>query len=152
MKKLFVLLSVVLFVASCGNAPEKSKVNSEATTQISVNDFYANPEQYLDSDVTVKGLVTHVCKHGGQKLFIVGSEDGEPLRIDVGESIPEFAIEMEGTEAEFTGKIVLMDEETIAAFEAEHEQNHAGEAANEDKVHTLKEKNYHLIAKSFRSL
>lgn len=151
MKKLVFLISLVLFISSCGNAPDKSATSGNEATVVSVNDFYSNPDLYLGTEVTIGGTVTHVCKHGGQKLFITASEDGETLRIDVGESIPEFKIEMEGSEAEFTGVIELMD--GVLTAQAEHKEHHGEEEeGNGGCAHESKNKNYHLVAKSFRSL
>ena len=153
MKNLFMILSLALLLGACKSPGTENETANENQVLISIDDFYANPDDYVGKEVTITGLVTHVCKHGGQKLFITGTTEGEALRIDVGNDIPEFDIAMEGTEAEFTGVVELMDEEFIAQAEAEHAQHHGEEEhAEEGDVHALKEKNYHLVAKTFKSL
>ncbi|MGC9343667.1 MAG: hypothetical protein ACP5E3_13265, partial [Bacteroidales bacterium] len=132
MRNFLILLSLAFILGACNNTTQNAESSTDAKIILTMDEFYANPDEYLDKEVTIKGLVTHVCKHGGQKLFIVGNEDGDPLRIDVGENIPEFDISMEGTEAEFTGMVMLMDEEFIAQANAEHEEHH-GEEASEDE-------------------
>jgi len=152
MRKTFFFLSFFVFITACNTQTEKQESDPGDPIVLTVDEFYANPDQYIGKEISVTGLVTHVCKHGGQKLFISGSENIDFLRIDVGEDIPEFDIEMEGTEAEFTGTLVLMDEEFTSGAIAEHNEHHADEKESGTNYHALKDKNYHLIAKTFKSL
>lgn len=146
------LLSLIILVGACKNSGEKNEPSSDTKIILTLEDFYSNPDNYLNQEVTIQGLVTHVCKHGGQKLFIASEGDLDPLRIDVGEDIPEFKIEMEGSEAEFTGLVQLMNEEFVAQAQAEHEEHH-GEGTEEEGIHVMnKDKSYHIVAKSFKSL
>lgn len=153
MRNFLILMSLVFVLGACNSQTQNSDSSSDAKIILTLDEFFASPDDYLNKEVTIKGLVTHVCKHGGQKLFIVGNEDGDPLRIDVGEDIPEFDISLEGSEAEFTGKVLLMDDEFIAQAEAEHEEHHGEEATVNEGVHAMnKDKNYHIVAKTFKSL
>jgi len=151
------LLTLFFFVfiasTSCNNFKNKDEeAANESQTLVSVEDFYANPDNYIGKVITVKGLVTHVCKHGGQKLFITGTGDTDALRIDVGKDIPEFDISMEGNKAEFTGLLELMNEEAVACAEDEHKEHHPEGEGSDEGYHVIKDKNYHLIASSFKSL
>ena len=175
MKKLLIILSIASFFAACTNNSEKKSDSTDAQTIISsVDEFVKDANLFLDQEVTVEGLVTHVCKHGGQKLFIAGTEEGVSLRIEVGEGIPEFTIDMEGSNASFTGIVKLMDDEFITAAVAEHEDHHGDEEAVEeehvegdqnehsgdkeaeegehDENYSPTEKTYYLIATGFKIL
>lgn len=149
---LTILFILVIVSASCNNQNKNEGGTTESQSLVTVEDFYANPDEYIGKVITVKGLVTHVCKHGGQKLFISGSGDTDALRIDVGTEIPEFDISLEGSEAEFTGVLELMNKETVASAEAEHKEHHPGEEGSDEGYHVIKNKNYHLIASSFKLL
>jgi hypothetical protein len=151
MRNILIFLIAFTILAGCNNQNQTDNSGEEKDLIVSVEEFYANPENYLNKEVTVTGLVTHVCKHGGQKLFISGSSTDNALRIDVGKTISEFDIKMEGSEAEFTGLLELMDKELVGQSQAEHEEHHGDEEA-ENGYHVMKEKNYHLIAKSFKNL
>lgn len=146
------LISFALFITSCSQSKEQDNSTQNTTILLSIDEFYEQPDDYIGKEVTISGLVTHVCKHGGQKLFITG-EENEALRIDVGEDIPEFDIEMEGTEVEFTGKVHLMDEEFMVQADAEEKEHHGEEedCAAEESVKAQSEKSFYLVAQNFRT-
>lgn len=103
--------SIILAMAACtGNQKNQSdNGNSDANT-ITVDELLANADTYANKEVIVKGTVTHVCRHGGQRLFIIGSDPDNRLKITTGPSISEFTIELEGSTVEISGKL---DEERI---------------------------------------
>lgn len=169
MKKLFIILSIASLFTACNNAPENQEESSKSNAiSLSIDEFVMDSDSFLDQEITVNGLVTHVCKHGGQKLFIAGTEEGVSLRIEVGEGISEFAIDMEGSDASFTGIIKLMDDEFIAEAIAEHEDHHGDEEIEESEHiegdyethsesehtedHSPTEKTYYMIASGFEIL
>ncbi len=164
MKKLFIILSVAVFFTACTNAPEKqTESNDNTSISMSIDEFTNDADSFLEKEITVTGLVTHVCKHGGQKLFISGTEEGVGLRIEVGEGISEFSIDMEGSDASFTGILKLMDDEFIAEAVAEHEDHHGDEELEEGEHeeleetthtedHSPTEKTYYMIATGFEIL
>ena len=138
MKNLFVLFLLLAVAVSC-NQVDKKTADSDATleTEISasmltVEQVLESPEKYKDTDVKISGMVTHVCKHGGQKLFIIGDDPEMQLRINVGQGIPEFDIALEGSTVEFAGKIKILEEDTTAALAKENEEkdHHTGDEAH----------------------
>ena len=161
MKNLTLILTIILLSGACNAINKDSDSNQETKIIIGIEEFYAQPEEYIGKEVTITGLVTHVCKHGGQKLFITGTEGNKALRIDVSEEIPEFSIEMEGSEAEFTGIVHLMDEEFVAQAIAEDKEHHGeGEEEQEEEgedcvaeqsMKDKDEKNFYLVAQNFRT-
>ena len=125
MKKTFLILSVILILISCSNNTRNESNDSIAL--LTVDEFCHEPANYVDQSIKVKGLVTHICRHGGQKLFISGSEEGSYLRINTNEKITEFPMDMEGRIVEFTGVLIKMDpQSTIVVNKSEKE--HHGEA------------------------
>lgn len=159
MKKIGFIFMIMSLLVAC-NAPADKDEGKNASSDneivtLTVDELLASVDNYVDKQVKLKGMVTHVCKHGGQKLFVAGGSEGIALRINTGESIPEFSIDMEGTEAEFTGTVKLMTEEFKAEAEAEHVEHH-GEEGAEAGVPAVEagssEKTYYLVADSFKSL
>ncbi len=154
MKKLLIILSIAGFFAACTNNSEKKSDSTDALTIVwSVDEFLKDANLFLEKEITVEGLVTHVCKHGGQKLFIVGTEEGVSLRIEVGEGISEFPVDMEGSDASFSGIVKLMDDTFITEAVAEHKDHHGDEEAVEeehDENYSPTEKTYYLIATEFK--
>ena len=102
---------MVSMAACTGNQEkEQSTQSNEPGGPLTVDELMANGDAYANKNITLKGTVTHVCRHGGQRLFIIGSDPENRLKITTGPAISEFNIELEGSEIEISGKL---DEERI---------------------------------------
>jgi len=66
-------------------------------------------------------MVTHICKHGGKKMFLVGENPDVKVVVFAGEAISEFPVELEGTKVKVFGivKVEEITEATVAEWEAE---------------------------------
>lgn len=99
MKKLFLIIpvfSIVLGIASCGNGNNKSSesastetvVSSEsgksanATNALCVEDILKDAENNLGKEVTLKGYITHTCKHSGRRCFVMGNDQKTTIRVE----------------------------------------------------------------------
>ena len=73
--------------ASCGN--KQQQANSEgATTEVvasgamEIDSLLANAGEFAGQEVTIEGVCTHICKHGGRKIFLMGSDDTQTIRVE----------------------------------------------------------------------
>jgi hypothetical protein len=116
-------LSILLVLAvSCGQQGSKTTDLSEMKmSEVTVEALLANTSPFVEKPVCVKGTVVHVCRHGGQRLFVVGEDGEDRFRITVGENISEFDVELEGSMIEVNGivKELIIDETYLAEWEAE---------------------------------
>lgn len=132
---LWVLLAFL--AVSCNQTVKTEGDNQEAVkaeeiVSASIVELLATPADYQDKEVAVSGMVTHVCRHGGQKCFIV-AEDGETqIRIVPGGDIDEFNIEMEGSTVAFKGVFRVLNAEVAAEHVEDHEskEHHAVEQSH----------------------
>ncbi len=127
--------SIFLFVAafvffSCGNNSNTAEQNTEEANEYSIvalDDLLENPDAYVDKPVKISGLVTHVCRHGGEKLFITTADEANSLKITTGGDASRFDVAYEGSVLEVEGvlKKLVIDEAYIAKMAdeacAEHE-------------------------------
>jgi hypothetical protein len=152
MKKIIILLAGIALLSSCNCLTSDKNEQVNNITSVTMEEFLANPDEFLEKEIVITGLVTHVCKHGGQKLFIAGENEATSLLINTSESIPEFSIDLEGSKAEFTGTAKVMDSEKIATELAEDADHHPeGEGVNCD-AEKAADKEYYLIASSFKKI
>jgi len=116
-------LSILLALAvSCGQQSNKTTDLSELqVSEVTVEALLADASLFVEQPVSVKGTVVHVCRHGGQRLFVVGENGEDRFRITVGENISEFDVELEGRKIEVNGivKELIIDETYLAEWEAE---------------------------------
>lgn len=87
MKKL-IFKSLALFAAialtACGGKSDKKTVVAEDGTAdtVTVDEVLENPGEYIDKVITVDGVCSHLCRHGGRKAFLAGSADNHLLRCE----------------------------------------------------------------------
>ncbi len=85
-----VLLTASLsFFASCGNKSQKTTEagadsTAVASSALSVDSLLAEAGKLVDKEVTLEGVCTHICKHGGRKIFLMGSDDTKTIRVEAG--------------------------------------------------------------------
>jgi hypothetical protein len=158
MKKTLTILVSVLLLIACNSETKNSKDTAEDIAVIALTDIESSADQMKEKAISVSGMVTHVCKHGGQKMFITDSSGDISLKVVVTESIPEFDIALEGSNVEVTGKLV------IAVLEQEGEGHEEGmENAEKEECETEADSSgqedacaasitYHLEATSFKEI
>ena len=88
-KKLTIAIAIMAMTfigTSCGNKQQKSA--SEATTEqsassaLEIDSLLANAESLAGQEVTIEGVCTHTCKHGAKKIFLMGSDDTQTIRVE----------------------------------------------------------------------
>ena len=122
---LTLLLGMTLGLASCGGDSNKSKAqtSTEEVTPVAleVDQVLADPDSLVGDTIRVEGVCTHICKHGGGKIFLMGSDDTKTLRVDAGEPIGSFPQETVNSIVRVTGVLVedRIDEDYLAQWEAQ---------------------------------
>ena len=103
-----------------------------AIVAATIEDLIANPGEYKDMEVAIEGMVTHVCKHGGQKCFVLAGDESTQIRIVPAGDIDEFKIELEGSNVAFKGLFRVMGLEEAEAHVEDHEskEHHAEEMSH----------------------
>ena len=121
---LTLLLGMTLGLASCGDDSNKSKEQASAeevtTAALEVDQVLADPDSLVGDTIEIEGICTHICKHGGGKIFLMGSDDTKTLRVEAGESIGSFPQETVNSIVRVTGVLVedRIDEDYLAQWEA----------------------------------
>lgn len=122
MKKLLILLAVVGVSFACGN----QKGDKEQVTVVETAEFINVAPELVGELVSIDGTVSHVCKHGGKKMFV----GDERIKIVVSEKIAAFDPVLTGSDVTVQGYV---REEVVEPVlqEKEHKE---GEAKEEEKV------------------
>ncbi len=146
---------LIVFLGACGQSSKNEQTNpnsfrEDRIVSATVEEMLAQPADYDGKEVAISGMVTHVCRHGGQKCFVVG-EDGETqIRIVPGGEIDEFKIDLEGSTVAFKGTFKVLN--PLQALE--HIEDHDSKDHHENEMaHTQAEKaDYFVEATDFREL
>lgn len=136
-RSILVALIAFLAIVSCkqtgkteGDSQEAAKTEKIITA--SIPELLEMPAEYQDKEVAISGMVTHVCRHGGQKCFIVADDGETQIRIVPGGEIDEFKVEMEGSTIAIKGIFRVLNPELAAEHVEDHEskEHHAVEQSH----------------------
>lgn len=87
-KSILILATALLMVACGGNTSNKSN-NEEAQAEVAatamdIDALLASADALVGQEVAIEGICTHICSHGGRKIFLMGSDDAKTIRIESG--------------------------------------------------------------------
>ncbi|MGQ1889556.1 OB-fold nucleic acid binding domain-containing protein [Thermophagus sp. OGC60D27] len=110
MKQLFFLLASILMLTGCVSSGRKSDnknvENRDAVDKsssvnvamaVNVDQLMDKATDNVDKEVTVKGVVTHVCKHSGKRCFLKDESGKTSIRVEAKGEIGGFNSELNGT-------------------------------------------------------
>ena len=83
------LVVLTLIIVSCKSG-NKSTVQPSEVAVYQVDDVLANGDELVGQEIEVEGLCTHICAHGARKIFLMGSNDDNTLRVESGGDIGAF--------------------------------------------------------------
>ena len=87
MKKVLVMMAVALIAfTAC------QKKTEQAPVIYSIDEVYAHADSLAGDTIFFQGVCTHLCKHGGRKAFLMGSDESRILRVE-GAKMGNFAPE-----------------------------------------------------------
>lgn len=123
MKKVNLLLltfiSIVAFSSCTGN--KKTAEAETDQTSATVDQVLAMAAQDVDKAVVVEGLCTHICSHGGKKLFLMGEDDSKTIRVESNDVIGAFKAECANSIVQIKGTLreERIDEAYLVKWEAQ---------------------------------
>src|SRR4030042_970253 len=141
-RKIIPFLFVAALLASCGNTGKKEVTarTDEQTSAVKVEfaSLIDNPEDYVGKEISVKGKVVHVCMQSGKKLFITGENPDIRLFVSAGEEMPQFPMELLGSEIVVEGTLKIAEASAMAEGEGMHEGSEIVKSAESDSCETEK--------------
>lgn len=135
MKKIFFMLIVIAFAFACNNPKtQESKQTAEVEiTKVEVVNFEERAINLVDKKIEITATISHICKHGGKRMFLVDTETEESVKVVVGENMAAFNTDMEGNTIKVSGIVdelrideaYLLEWENEIKAEIEHEKSEA---------------------------
>lgn len=85
--RLMILFAAATMLVACGGNNSKKATSTATdvahnTTSMEIDAVLAGAEELTDQTIVLEGICTHICKHGGTKIFLMGSDDTKTLRIE----------------------------------------------------------------------
>jgi hypothetical protein len=144
-----------MLLAACSQSGKNEEGDSatgsrEDIISATVEEILAQPAEYENKQIAVSGMVTHVCRHGGQKCFVLGQDGETQIRIVPGGDIDEFTIDLEGSTVAFRGTFKILDTQQASELMETHESQaeHAQEMAHSE----AEKADYYIEAIDFKEV
>ncbi len=113
--KNFIYVLVAALSVSLAACTSNKKKNVESTEQqevalsvdkaVCLEDLLANAEANVGKEVTLRGVITHTCKHSGRRCFIAGKDQKTTIRVEAKGNIGGFNRELIGSEVVVKGTL-----------------------------------------------
>jgi hypothetical protein len=143
MKKLFVLTLLAGFIFSCAQKTEK--IAEVTVLEPTITELLSNPMDYDSAEVSLEGIISHVCKHAGDKMRVMQPDTELSVLVMLGDYTGVITPENEGQTVALNG-MVTVNVANLDALGEEHkhdgEEHEEGEecASTEEAIAKLKEK------------
>lgn len=128
MKKLIFVFAVAILFSACQNGTKKT-ADKGAEEVFTVDEIKEKGDHFVGKTVVISGTVSHVCKHSGQRCFLMGSNEDITIRVEAGKEIGSFTQNQMGSDLKISGVLheVRIDETDVAEMEANAETEHDGD-------------------------
>jgi len=122
MKSLSLTLMLAISLLACNQQNKKSQADTEsnpAADTVSIHELTTHASDYVGKTVLFTGIADHVCKMDGKKMFLVGADPDDRIKVTPGGKLPPFKVELEGSTVEVEGivKELKIDESYLATME-----------------------------------
>ncbi len=136
------ILTFVIFGCTNQNKQQQQSAEPQAVV-LTIDELYEKAAELTDKEVVVKGTVMHVCKQGGARCFLMGSNEDINIRVEAGEKIGAFTQEQMGSDLEITGILKIVRTEA----DAHNPGKEHGEASTEE-TDSVADEAHRIIAES----
>lgn len=117
------LFALTLGSCGLGSSSKQTKAAQQAVPSacLEVDSLLQQAETLAGQPVSVEGVCTHICQHGGGKIFLMGSDDTRTIRIDASDALGKFKPETVNSLVRVTGTLEeqRIDESFLSQWEAE---------------------------------
>lgn len=142
MKRITLIAVLVTLIISCKTKIKKEAIQKTTETeqkqeipQIVLGEFDTKAGDFVDKEIQLKGIVDHVCKHGGKKMLLV-TDNGDAHIV----SDERFDEALKGSEIIVNG-IVLeerIDEAYLLKMEENNIKSHSEGKSNKEQFENRK--------------
>ncbi len=120
MRKITLLAALVITLVSINSVFAQDDLKTKQSAAVAQQAAIVTPESFQDfaeanvgKEVEIKGMVVHVCRHGGKKLFIIGEDPEMRVKINASDKVSVFEPELEGSTIDVVGVIEPIEEEPV---------------------------------------
>ena len=126
--KILVIAILSIFLVACNS---KTQTNT-GEKSVDVAQLLDVIDQNVDQEITITGIVNHVCTHSGRRCFLIDSTGEYSIRVEASGDIESFSQEIMGSQIKVKALVRedRLSAEEITEMEAEVLEKHPEDAEN----------------------
>ncbi|MFO7922317.1 MAG: OB-fold nucleic acid binding domain-containing protein [Bacteroidales bacterium] len=101
------IMAIIMIFASCSsNQSGSAGLSENETLEVSITDLLSDPLRYDNQTVKIEGMISHVCRHSGDKMRMLQDDSDLSIQVMLGDFTGQFDTESEGMRVSVTGTLV----------------------------------------------
>lgn len=142
MNRLFFIVALTAFFMmpmACSNNvnsdTQETTVSDSVKTSsaLYVEDILQDADKYVGKEISLRGFITHTCKHSGRRCFVSGKDQKTSMRVEAKGNIGGFNRELIGSEVIIKG--ILKEDRITEEYLHEIETKFAEANKNDNGEH-----------------
>lgn len=145
--KMALIAIFVVIMTSCGQVSEQG---AQTSGDITISEVVAEPLGFDGKQVSLEGVISHICRHSGDKMRVNQQDDSDfSIMVMLQDFQPMFSSEFEGKHVKFTGvvKTVVANMDDLDNHDHDHDHDHAHDSedghacsSTEEAIKTMEER------------
>ncbi|TVQ88516.1 MAG: hypothetical protein EA393_08620 [Bacteroidetes bacterium] len=130
LKRIFILAIVALIIQSCNQATEKGTETAEVKK---ISELVSDPLGFEGKEVVFEGVITHICRHSGDKMRVNQLDDADfSIMVMLEDFQTQINSDFEGRNVKVSG-VLKTRVRNLDQLEENHDHDHAhdGEEGHE---------------------
>jgi hypothetical protein len=100
-------MAIILIVASCGSQQsETGQTDSGKSIEVNISEILSDPLEYDSKSVQIEGVISHVCRHSGDKMRVMQDDSDLSILVMLGDFTGKLDAESEGRRVVLSGLLV----------------------------------------------
>jgi hypothetical protein len=127
------ILALLLIITSCGTGmSERSQpLSDNLTLKVSISELLSDPLEYDNKKVQIEGVISHVCRHSGDKMRVLQDDSGLSILVMLGGFTGQLNTGSEGVRIKLDGTVFTEVTNLCALTGHDHEEAHDCESTLE---------------------
>ncbi|MGF1585361.1 MAG: DUF4920 domain-containing protein [Bacteroidales bacterium] len=111
LRKSIGILAIIMMIVSCtSQQSDTGQADSGKSIEVNISEILSDPIEYDSKSVQIEGVISHVCRHSGDKMRVMQDDSDLSILVMLGDFTGKLDAESEGQRVVLSG--MLMTEVT----------------------------------------
>jgi hypothetical protein len=98
------IMAIILIVASCSS--QQSDTGQTSSIEVNISEILSDPLVYDSKSVQIEGVISHVCRHSGDKMRVMQDNSDLSILVMLGDFTGKLDAGSEGQRVVLSGMLI----------------------------------------------